>query len=258
MKYLPRNRIKGHYLRPVLWLGGIFVVFTLAFALFGNLIIVTISPLWRAENSFSRSLLEVGNFLSIRQDLVKENITLREKLASLELELSTLSISRSEIERLYELLGRQSVVGGITVSVLTHPPQSPYDLIIIDAGSREAMLVGAKVFLPEGPEIGVVTQVFPNFSRVKLLTTSGEKTSAVLERYQIPVILEGLGGGNFKIILPRETEIEVGDRIFSSGLSASLLAIVEEVSLEPTDSFKKVLSRSPANIFSLRFLTVRP
>lgn len=179
-------------------------------------------------------------------------------MTSLELEVSALSLYRSEAERLLALLGRQAEQGGVAASVLTHPPQSPYDLLVIDAGERDAIAVGSKVFLPEGQELGVVTQVFPSFSRVKLLSTAGEKTPAVLERHEVSVELVGQGGGNFKVVVPRETEVEVGDRILSANLDSSLVAIVAEVNLEPTDSFKEVLAKSPANIFTIRYITVRP
>lgn len=258
MKYLPRSRVRSGHSKRVFLLVTIFIIGAGAFALFGNLIIATVSPLWRAENSFSRSLSTLGTFFKTRGTLIHENTTLKERLASLELELSAFSLSQSENERLLALLGRQSEAGGIVVAVLTHPPQSPYDLLVVDAGEKEAVLVGARAFLPEGPEVGVVTQVSPSFSRVKLLSTSGEKTQAVLERHQVAVTLEGLGGGNFKIVLPREAQVEVGDRILSASLQSSLLAVVEEVSLEATDSFKEVLARSPANIFAIRFLTIRP
>lgn len=237
---------------------AIFIIGAGVFALFDNLIITAVSPLWRAENSFSRSLSNIGTFFKTRDGLISENATFKDRLASLELELSASSLRQSENERLLELLGRHSEAGGIAVSVLTHPPQSPYDLLVVDAGERENVILGARAFLPEGPEVGVVTQVSPSFSRVKLLSTSGEKTQAVLERNQVGVMLEGMGGGNFKIILPRETAVEVGDKVLSANLQSSLLAIVEEVNLEATDSFKEVLARSPVNIFTIRLLTIRP
>jgi len=258
MKYLPRSRVKSAYSKRIFLLIAIFVLGVLFFSLFDNLITTAVSPLWRAENRFSRSLLGVGQFFHTSATLREENRALVERLSSLELELSALSLSQSETERLLALMGRQSEKGGIVVTVLTRPPQSPYDLVVVDAGERESVIVGFRAYLPEGPEVGVVTQVFPSFSRVKLLSTSGEKTAAVLERHAVPVELEGLGGGNFKIVLPRETQVEVGDRILSASLKSSLVAIVAEVILEPTDSFKEVLARSPASIFSIRYLALRP
>lgn len=258
MKYLPKSRQRGGHRQKAFFLFAIFIIGALFFSFFDNLITKAVSPLWRGENWFSRTLTHTGEYFKTRSTLLEENITLKEKSASLELELSALSLSRSESERLLALLGRQVRSGGTTVSVLTQPPQSPYDLVVVDAGLREGIAIGSKVYLPEGPLVGVVTQVFPSFSRVKLLSTSGEKTSAVLERHEVPVEMEGQGGGSFKIVLPRETDAQAGDRILSGDLESSLVAVIEEVNLEPTDSFKEVLARSPANIFNVRFLTVMP
>lgn len=258
MKYLPRNKVRGGYGRKVLFLLAIFILGVLFFSLFGNLITRAISPLWRGENAISRSFSHVGEYFHTRGALIQDNLSLREKVSSLELELSALALSRSETERLLNLLGRQVSGNGVVVSVLTHPPQSPYDLLVVDAGERDGIAQGSKVFLPEGPEVGIVSQVFSDFARVKLLSSSGEKTQAVLERGEVPVEVLGQGGGNFKIVVPRETEVEVGDRILSGDLQASLIAIVSEVDLEPTDSFKEIFAKSPTNIFSVRFLTIKP
>ncbi len=153
---------------------------------------------------------------------------------------------------------RREVSGRVVAAVLTYPPQTPYDIIIIDAGSNDSLVLGSEVSMPEGPLLGVVSEVFPRRAKVKLFSTNGEETGAVLERNNMPVTLEGTGGGNFRISLPRDIAIERGDRILSRSMSSSLLAVVEEVSVEPTDSFKEILAKSPTNIFSLRFVFITP
>jgi cell shape-determining protein MreC len=156
------------------------------------------------------------------------------------------------------LAGRKPSRETIIAGVLTHPPQTPYDVIIIDAGSNDAIEEGKAVYLPEGPSLGVVSEVSNSNSRVRLFSSSGEKTNAVLERHNVPVELEGLGAGNFRLMLPRDAEVEVGDRILSPDISSRLLAVVGDISRSPTDSFKEVRAKSPANIFILRFVFVEP
>lgn len=146
----------------------------------------------------------------------------------------------------------------VVAAVLTHPPQTPYDIIIIDAGSDDSVTIDSEVSLPEGPILGVISEVFSKKAKVKLFSTAGEETSAVLERGSVPVILVGAGGGNFKLILPRDIKAEKGDRILSPGISPRLLAVIEEISVRPTDSFKEVLAKSLTNIFALRFVFVAP
>lgn len=161
-------------------------------------------------------------------------------------------------ENLSPVLDRRTENGAIVASVLAYPPQTPYDIIIIDAGSNDSVEAGSKVFLPEGPMLGRVSEVFPNQAKVKLFSASGEETGAVLERNNVPITLIGRGGGNFKFSLPRDMAVEIGDRIVSRDIGAHLLAIVEDINVKPTDSFKKILAKSPTNIFTLRFVFVAP
>ncbi len=220
------------------------------------LIVSIVSPLWRAENVFSRTMARSFGYFHTQATLVSENASLREKVASLEIELSARTADSGN--SLLEMVGRTRTSTGITTAVLTHPPQSPYDFLVVDAGERDGVVSGARVTLPEGPEVGTVFQTSSNSSRVKLFSASGEKTNAVLERHQVSVVLEGVGAGNFNISVPRETEVVVGDRIISPGLDSTLMAVVEDIKLSSTDSFKEVLAKSPVNIFSVRFVKILP
>jgi cell shape-determining protein MreC len=258
MSYLPKNRTKSLRSRKVLTLVALFLLLGGLLSFFDSAIISAVSRLWRAENEATGVAGETMGYLRTKGSLIEENESLKERLASLELELSTLSLASAENERLLSLLGRRASQGTLVASVLTYPPQSPYDLIIIDAGTREGVLPGSSVALPEGPEIGVVEEAMENFSRVKLYSTSGEITQAVLERTQTPVELLGSGAGNFKIVVPRDIPVEAGDRVLSAKLDAALLAVVEEINLEATDSFKDIFAKSPTNIFNVRFVTVLP
>ena len=165
---------------------------------------------------------------------------------------------QTEVNKLLELLGRKQDSNTVAVAVLTHPPQTPYDTIIIDAGSSESVTLGSEVSLPEGPLLGIVSEVFRNRAKVKLFSSPGEETNAILERDNMPVTLTGRGGGNFRLLLPRDVRVEKGDKILSTNIVPHLLAVVEEISVESTDSFKEVLARSPTNIFTLRFVFVAP
>ena len=196
---------------------------------FDTAIISIVSPIWKVKN-----VMTTGNeVLSISKEQTQENILL-------------------------ELVGRKQKSNMVVAAVLTHPPQTPYDVIIIDAGSNESITIGSEVSLPEGPILGVVSEVFSKRAKVKLFSASGEETNAILERNNVPIILVGTGGGNFRLTLPRDIAIEKGDRILSPDITSRLLATVGEVSVRPTDSFKEVLAKGPTNIFALRFVFITP
>ena len=236
----------------------IFMSGAIIFSLFDAAIISIISPIWKTENVITRSLENGVTFFSSRNALVRENTLLKERLSSLETEILSLSSLRDQEDTLLALLGRKQENNIVAATVLTHPPQTPYDIIIIDAGSNASIALGAEVSLPEGPILGVVSEVFSRRAKVRLFSASGEETNAILERNNVPVTLVGAGGGNFKFIIPRDIAVEKEDRILSADIASRLLAVVEDISVRSTDSFKEVLARSPANIFVLRFVFVRP
>src|SRR3989344_8810447 len=227
VNYLPKNRLRHSYFRRIIILVAIFISGAVILSFFDTAIISIVSPIWKVKN-----VMTTGNeVLSISKEQTQENILL-------------------------ELVGRKQKSNMVVAAVLTHPPQTPYDVIIIDAGSNESITIDSEVSLPEGPILGRVSEVFSKSAKVVLFSTNGRETNAVLERDSVPVVLVGRGGGSFKITLPRDVLVEKGDRILSPDITSRLLAAVEDISISSTDSFQEVLDRSPINIFTVRFVFV--
>jgi len=258
MNYLLRNRSRTSYWKKVVTLVGLFVVGALLFALLGGTIVSTVSPIWRTENGLVRIFRNSFEYWHKKQTLIDENVSLRERVTALEFEKASLTLSLTQEQTLSTLLGRGRREGEVIASVLTRPPQSPYDLFVIDAGESDGITLGSRVSLPEGPLLGVVSDLFSSSAKVRLFTTVGEKTEAVLERGNVPVTLEGRGAGNFRIKVPRETATVIGDKVISADVNYRLLGIVEDIEVSPTDSFKEILVKSPANIFAVRLVSVSP
>lgn len=255
VNYLPKNKSKNKYLHKIAILVAVFIIGAVIFSFLDRVIISAFSPVWKTENVVVRNIQGGLAFLKSHQTLSEENVALKQKISSLELELFSLSNREIENADLAVLISRKTP-NTVVATVLTYPPQTPYDIIIIDVGSNDFVEPGSDVILPEGPYLGTVLEVFPKKSRVKLLSSSGEETIAILERNMIPVTLTGAGGGNFKLEIPHDVDIERGDRILSADLASRVVATVGEIRVGPTDSFKEVLAKSPVNIFNLRFVFV--
>jgi cell shape-determining protein MreC len=208
----------------------IFLAGAIIFTFFNQKIIAGATYFWRMKNS---TLTAENISLAQSNNLAQQNIFL-------------------------ELAGRKPVEHVIVATVLSRPPQTPYDVIMIDAGANESLTINSIVSLSDGVALGVVSEVFPTSAKVKLFSTSGQEINAILERDSIPITMVGGGGGNFRFTLPRDINIEIGDRILSADIMARPLATVGAVNVQPTDSFKQVLAISPANIFTLRFVFVAP
>lgn len=254
--YLPRNKSRQGYWRRAGYIIGVFAVLFIVFTFLGPLLSRAAQPLWKSENIIGRALVRQAEYWRTKSALIAENAELRDTVAALDAERVSQNLALAQRDSLKTLIGRDLARGEIVAAVLTWPPQSPYDTIIIDAGSKDGVTSGAQVALSQGAALGVVSDVTATTAKVKLFSSPDERVSAVLERFEVPILLEGVGGGTLRASVPRETEVVVGDRILSADLHNSLLGIVESVHVGATDAFKEVLARSPANIFSLRLVII--
>ncbi len=221
-------------------------------------IVSTISPLWRGANAFSTSIDTFLTLLHSKESLVRENQELKNTLLSQELTITTLRGVADAREELLQVYGRSASSSGIAASVLIHPPETPYDVLVVDAGSSEGVTEGDKVFLPEGVALGVVTSVTSHQAHVTMYSSSAQKTNAVLERNSVPIILLGQGGGNFRVDLPKNVEVVVGERVLAPEIESAPIGVVGDVETTPTDSAQHVRIRSLVHITSVRHVLIRP
>jgi rod shape-determining protein MreC len=258
MNYLPRNRSRHPFLKPALFLCGIFLLGAAILPLLDGPVLALTSPLWRGENAVLAKFSWAADFFRTRNSLIGENNNLKAKIAALEIEIAARFSGTENREEVMALLGRRAERGGVLATALVAPPETPYDTLIIDAGSNDGVKEGSPVLMPEGPMLGVVSEAYARSAKVRLFSSPGERTAAILERHGVSVTLEGAGGGNFRVVVSRETEVEVGDRILSADVSSQLLGVVGEVDMAPTDSFKEVRALGPVNVFNIHFVLVRP
>ena len=255
--FLPRNRPRSNGSKRVLALGTIFVFAVLVFSVFRGSIIRLAEPLWKADNAVAKSLGNTLKHFRTSSSLIKENNELKAKITDYEaLIISARSIEKRN-EELLGLVGRQAETGGKLAAVIAHPPETPYDILLVDIGRDQGISEGEKVESREGYALGTVSESYSSNARVSLYTLSGRKTDAVLERGSVPIILEGNGGGNFKAALPRDMTVVEGDRILLAGIEGKLVAVVGNIYLRPTDSYKEVLASTPENISNINEVFIR-
>jgi cell shape-determining protein MreC len=258
MLYPSRNRSQPFSNKRIGIVVLILVVGALFFSWADGFVLRLVAPLWHGENVVAKNIWEATNYLRSFDEVVKENQALKEQLTSAHLQSLSHNINPFGNTEILKTLSRSSSTESVAASVLARPPETPYDVIIIDRGTRNAITVGDTVRLSEGAEIGKVIEAFDKTSRVILYSAWGQKTNAVLERDALPVTMSGRGGGGFEFTVPREVVIVEGDRILSPFTEASLVGVVEDVEASPTDSFKKVLARGVVHPRTLQYVIVEP
>lgn len=210
--------------------------------------------LWNIKENISKTNL-VANFRS-KNMLETENKELRKEineLKSVRMENIVLSQENKEIK---EAWGRKVYENTILARVLVKPGESPYDTIIVDAGSNKGIKEGMRVFAPGGTLLGFVESYANRSSVIRLLSDPSMKIDTTLSRSGITLSLQGKGAGNFEVLLPKTTEIAVGDVVVEPGLSSRPIAQVEAIDVTEADSFQKLYLGIPTNIFELTWVEV--
>jgi rod shape-determining protein MreC len=212
-------------------------------------------PFWKAKATFSNRVSHGEALWRSRLSLVEDNKALRKELARLELNLETLPFLEEENKNLKALLDRGALHENLPALVLARPPQTFYDVLIIDVGKNSG-LEGGEIVYFESIVLGEVEEVNAKTSKVRLYSSSGVETEAFVERIDLPVLVTGRGGGNFKARLPQESPIEEGDFLTIVGNPNRLLGQVEAIEANPKDSFKRILLRYPVNLSEIQWLAV--
>ena len=274
MNYLLDKKIKRNkYFKYV-----IFVVFLFIFIYFRSGIFYGLSyvsqivfrPVLILGNNIDGALSNVGSYFYSKKSLLLENEDLKLKLNEQEARISNYNSVLDENLKIKEILGRKNEKADmILAGILSKPNQSLYDTLIIDAGVKNEVLPGQKVFALGNVPIGRVAEVYLNSAKIILYSNPGEITEVVISgrpaRNAFSIAdaggdtfmqVVGRGGGNFEMILPRDFILEKGTEAVLPGINSYVVGIVQTIISDPRDSFQKALLTSPVNIQELKFVEV--
>ncbi|MEI6842966.1 MAG: rod shape-determining protein MreC [bacterium] len=213
-------------------------------------------PIWTGRDSFINSIQNVGNYFVSKNSLAKENMSLQDEVASLRLKELDYDILQRENAELKNMAGMTTNQNRILSRVLSKPPTSPYDTLVINSGSAEGLVKGNKVYLSGNIIIGVVTDITPHTSLVTLFSSGEETQSSVLERTGTSYDLSGRGGANFSLEAPKDADILWGDVFVYPGSTSSVIGSVYYIDSNSQSSFKTVYIRTPGNVFSTKWVYV--
>lgn len=237
----------------------IFAIFALLGATNGDVRNVAVKTIVGATSPFfkfaSLAAEKKDNFFFMirnKQSLEGELSSLKEKNIELENKAILLESVRKENEELKIMLSRPDKKNYILGSIVSRPPQSPYDMIVIDAGSDNGVKKGMKAVAYGSVLIGHVAETFPNASKIKLVSYPGEETNLFIENAKISAIGLGLGGGNIELKIPSSVKINSGDKINTDGTFRYLLGTVDKIEADALNPFQKIIFRMPINLNELQ------
>lgn len=187
-----------------------------------------------------------------KQSLNEELNYLKEKNIELENEVFLLESIRKENDELKIMFSRTDKKSYILGSIISRPPQSPYDIVVVDAGSDNGVKRGMKAVAYGSILLGHIAEVFPNYSKIKLVSYPGEETNLFMENGKISAIGLGLGGGNIEVKIPSSVKISSGDKITTEGTFRYLLGTADKIEADALNPFQKIIFRMPVNLNELQ------
>ncbi len=214
-------------------------------------------PVASVFTSFKNEITFIGAFVSSRAHLINENRRLQAELIESEDKIIRFDTLYQEHQDLLLAYNRSSNAGSVVLAnVIAKPPQSPYDVILVDIGSASGISLGSRVYGLGGIPLGRVGEVTTSQAKIILFSSVGEENQAVIERTGAAITLKGVGGGNMESEVGQDLDIIPGDKILLPQFNGALIASVVEVDKTATSAFKKVLYRTPINIFHMRFVEI--
>ena len=254
-KFLIRDHTKKSIILPTLFVVLFIFIFSLSWT--RNILFTVGSPLWYIKKSTADFIADNISVLQSKRAILSENASLKEQLLVKNKEQVLYDILKTENEDLKNILNRKKGSQKLLLSsILVKPFLSAYDTLIIDTGIFDDVKVGYQVLADGNAFIGYVADVHDQNSKVVLYSSNGEKVKVLIGDSNIEKEAQGLGGGNFKVELPKEVDIKEGDKVVMPSISTNIFGTVEKIESKDSDSFQTILFKNPVNISELKWVEV--
>ena len=238
--------IVGGILILLLW----FVPFVLGF--FASLII---TPIQATQSWLAESTSNLPHYFRDRGALIAENTKLQEELALRGGVEHSNSLLSEENEELRSLLG-DNTEERIMAGVIGRPNRLPYDVLVIDQGSLDGIVVNAPVFVGSSRVIGHVVSTFPNSAVVELVTSPRFVSSVYIVGPDIYTNATGMGGGQLRVGVPQGIELAVGNQVILPSVESGLFGTINHVESSPTGPEQYGFVSTDIPLQSLHFVSV--
>lgn len=237
--------------------GGVILLLLLRL-LAPNVFWLVFSPVFRTADALSEktsfvfsSFGDTATLALHNEQLKQENTALvNENKALFAKEMALLALlDSSEMER--------KDTSKILAGVVARPPESPYDTLVLSAGTNAGVRIGQEAFGPHGVPIGVVSGVLSDFSRVTLFSAPNAVVHGWVGHDTIPLTIRGVGAGAMSASLSRSAKVAVGDTVFAPGPGALPIGTVTRIDDDPTAPGVVLRITPVLNLFSIAWVVLR-
>ena len=184
----------------------------------------TLGPVQRAFRQAGEPISNLLNEVDDFGRLESENRALRSRVEQLEAENARLREQQIQVRGRQELLQVQAESDAVllTANVITRDLTGLRTVVGLDRGSNEGVRVGMSVIAGGGTLVGIVIEVRPRSSFVRLLTDPDSAVRVLHQQSRIETVATGDAQGNLDVDIPWSAEVELGHIFVTSGLDGLL------------------------------------
>lgn len=214
----------------------------------------------------SLSGTKTRNFFSFARNishLKKENDELAEKLIKMQVDTSKINELENENELLKKELGfleKNKEFSLLPATIIGREPTSFLDHVVLDKGERDGVMKGSGV-ISGGVLIGQVIEIYPNQSKVTLITSKDSMIMAMLQGSRSKGILRGGISGLVLENIVQDINFEPGEYVVTSGLDGELkpgilIGRTTNVQTSSSDLFKNISVEPIADLSKLELVFI--
>ena len=191
----------------------------------------TVIPMQKGISYVGRFMSDLSVNLKTLEEMKKENEELQTKVDELTIDNTRLRQEQYELERLrdlYKLDENYSDYEKIGAHVIANSGSNWFNDFTIDKGSNDGVKVDCNVLAGSGL-VGIVTEVGPNYARVRSIIDDSSNISAMILSTSDTCIVRGdlkqMADGRirFEKLANNDNEIEVGEQVVTSHVSSRFL-----------------------------------
>lgn len=202
-------------------------------------------PATPGYESLSRS--EIEQRLKIAED----------ELARVQYQSVLYKLVLEENRNLRQVSTVESITTEVPARVLSRPPRTHYDTLIVGAGSGSGVAVH-DIAVWNGILLGEVKLVTASSATVELYSTPGVEHDVIVGTPSAVAIARGLGGGAFEVLIPQGVLVSAGEYVRASTDETLILGRVVSVSGSATDATKTVHVAMPMSLSEIDFISLVP
>jgi rod shape-determining protein MreC len=183
-----------------------------------NVLLRVVAPVTHSVAAVSSGARGAQESLKSRETLARENRTLTRDVQRLELEVLRLSRLEQEMERLGAALDySRATEGRLRVADVVYADHASWlRTLILYTGENEAEI--NQPVISDAGLVGRVVEVVPGYAKVQLVTDRAAAVGAMIRRTRRQGVVRS-GRQRLELdFLPRQADVQVGDRVVTSGI----------------------------------------